>query len=271
MIVLAVAATYRVWAEIALIAYRDSQQSHIFLVPIVVAWLVWVRHERFAQCRRKGTLLGPLVVIAGWLMMLGGPHYQIEAAVHLGAVLVVTGCLLAVLGWEVLQKYLPAFIALAFLVPVPGIIRQKMGLPIQIFTANGTYAMFDLLGIPVERAGYVLSINGVQVSIVRAINGMKMVCALGIVSYAFAFGTPLRGYVRALILLLFPVSAVACNVGRMVPTVWLYGYGPKPLANLVAATSGWVMVLLAFGLLLGIIRLLRWATIPISNYTLAYD
>jgi exosortase/archaeosortase family protein len=66
-----------------------------------------------------------------------------------------------------------------------------------------------------------LRVNGVDVAIGEACNGMRMTFALVLVSFAFALTTPLNGYVRVLIVLLSPVSAVIANVIRLVPTVWV--------------------------------------------------
>jgi len=106
-----------------------------------------------------------------------------------------------------------------------------------------------------------------------------MVFALVLVSYAFAFGTPLRWYVRAIILGLSPISALICNVIRMIPTVWLYGLSDREwfgvagssVAEVFHDVAGWVMLVLAFLLLMGAIKMLRWAMVPVTPYTLAYD
>jgi exosortase/archaeosortase family protein len=98
-----------------------------------------------------------------------------------------------------------------------------------------------------------------------------MMFALALAMFAFAFGSPLRTYARILVLAATPITAVACNVVRLVPTVWLYGYYPSDLAGTFHDVSGWVMLVVAFLLLLAIVRLLRWAMVPVTEYTLAYD
>jgi exosortase/archaeosortase family protein len=125
--------------------------------------------------------------------------------------------------------------------------------------------------VSATRIGNTLSLNNVDVQIVEACNGLRMVFALLLVSFAFAFGTPLRGYVRATVLLGAPLSAIVCNVVRLVPTVWLYAYHPGPLAVRFHDLSAWVMLFVSLLSLIGVIRLLRWATVPVMRYPLAYD
>jgi exosortase len=271
MVALGVLATYSDWADILHIASVDQEASHIFLVLPVAAWLVYVRLGRFRHCQPRGMILGPVLVAIGWLMSMWGFYRSIQSLRHAGAVLVVVGCLLSVLGTDILMRFFPAFAVLAFLVPIPGTIRLSIAVPLQTATAVVTQSIFDVLGEPVERSGNQLSINDQAVSIVEACNGMRMVFALVLVSYAFAFGEPLRNYVRWLILAASPLSAILCNVIRMVPTLWLYGYGNKKFADNFHDVAGWVMLVVAFLLLMSITRLLRWALIPVTHYALASD
>lgn len=276
----AVGITFEAWQNILEIALRNEEQSHILLVPIVAAWLVWVRRGRARYCRPTGTLIGPLLIGIGWLISWYGFHHAVQSFWQGGALLVVVGAFLTVAGKDVLLRYLPAFVVLVFLVPVPGLIRQKIALPLQFALADMTQHVLELFGMAVRQSGNLLIINGQRVAIAEACNGMRMVFALVLVSYAFAFGTPLRGYVRFLILALSPLSALLCNFIRMIPTVWLYGKpGVAPwlgmsemeLANKFHDVAGWAMLVVAFLLLMGIIRLLRWALVPVTYYTLAYD
>ena len=86
----------------------------------------------------------------------------------------------------------------------------------------------EVIGLDVIRNGNLLTVNGMDVAVVEACNGMRMVFTLFLASYVFAFVTPLRGYVRFLILAACPLTAVICNVIRLVPTVWMFGlYGKK--------------------------------------------
>jgi exosortase len=263
-------ATLDAWKDIYRIATRDEESSHIFLVPIVMAWLIWIRRRRFRNCRPVGTGIGPILVAAGWFFYSFGDARLIQSFWHGGAVLVVLGCVLTVLGKDLLFQFFPAFAVLVFIIPVPGRVRQQFAIPLGAATAQVTQKLFEVMGVAVERSGNLLSINKVDVTIAEACNGLRMVFALTLVSYAFAFGTPLRSYVRLLVLLACPVSAILCNVIRLVPTLWMYGYF-RPYAESFHDMSGWIMLPVSFLLLMGVIRILRWAVVPITPYHLAYD
>ncbi|QDU70971.1 exosortase/archaeosortase family protein [Mucisphaera calidilacus] len=259
------------WQDIFLIAARDEENSHIFLVPFVMFWLVWVRRQRFRFCYPTGQWVGPLIAGLGAFMSWYGYNHAVQASWHVGAVVIAVGAFTSVMGTQVLWRFAPAFVTLLFLVPVPGLIRQEIAIPLQRWTALITTETLTTFGVSVSQSGSVLEINGMQVGIAEACNGMRMVFALLLVSFAFAFGTPLRNSVRVFIVLLSPVSAILCNVVRLSPTVWVYGALGEGAGKLVHDLGGWVMIGVAFFLLLGIKSLLEWALIPVTPYVLARD
>lgn len=266
-----VIATHDAWRDILQIATKDEESSHIFLVPFIAVWLVWMRRRRIRWCRSQSLWIGPVVITIGWLVSLVGYNHAMQSLWHGGSVLVVVGCVLSVLGRDALRYFMPALVALVFLIPVPGMVRQEIAIPLQRATALVTQNLLEVLGMPISRSGSLLTINGVDIGIAEACNGLRMVFALTLVSFGFAFGTPLRFSVRLLIIAASPVSAIVCNVIRLVPTVWLYGYHGEEIGKVFHDISGWAMLGLAFLMLMGILQLLKWALIPVVPYTLAQD
>lgn len=266
-----VALTWDAWSDLFTIAREDQEQSHVFLAPIVAVWMFSVRRARLRTCPPTGNWIGPPIIALGWLLSSIGYQHAVQSFWHGGAVVTVLGCIFTALGKNVLFKFFPAFAVLLFLVPIPGILRESISQPLQSATAAATQAILETFGFVVDRFGNLLSINGVDVAVAEACNGMRMVFALVLVSYAFAFGLPLRNWVRAMILVTSPAAALACNVVRLIPTVLLYGFAPHDLADTFHDLSGWLMLPLAFVLLLGILRAVRWALIPVNRYNLAYQ
>jgi exosortase len=267
--VLGVLATWDAWHDIYTLAYNDEEYSHIFLVPIVSLAMVYVRRMRMRHCKPSGAILGVLLVALGWAMTAYGFYHAKQAAWHLGAVVVVVGCMLSVLGKNVLFRFFPAVAVLIFLVPVPGRIRQAIALPLQTWTAHTAQTGLEICGVETEVSGNTLSINGRPVTVAEACNGLRMVFPLLLVSYAFSFALPLRNNVRFLVLLASPLVAIFCNVLRTLPTIWLFGNAPENVAHKFHNYSGWAMLLVSFLLLLGIIKALKWALLPIERFPLA--
>jgi exosortase/archaeosortase family protein len=128
-----------------------------------------------------------------------------------------------------------------------------------------------IVGVETQVSGSLLMINDQPVLIAEACNGMRMVFPLLLIAYGFSFGLPLRASVRIIIVLASPIVALLCNVLRVLPLIWLQGQGRtwQTWGEWLHEHSGWIMVPLAFLVLLGLIRLLKWATVPVYRYPLA--
>lgn len=269
LVAVAVAAAWNAWSDLLFIARKDEESSHIFIVPLAFVWMIFARRQSLPSSRPVGQWIGPAFIALGWILWSGGYRFDVQVFWHGGAVLMAVGAALTLLGMDVLIKLWPAFVVLVFLVPVPGFIRQEIAGPMQTVTAQATQSVAELFGMNVERWGNTLAINGTQIAVAEACNGMRMVFTLLLVSYTFAFITPLRGYVRFLIIAASPLTAIVCNVLRLVPTVWVYGRFSRPTADAFHDLSGWIMLVVGFLMLTGLVRLLRWLMIPVAPASLS--
>jgi len=269
LIAAAIFSSWEHWKDIFTIAWNDEEASHILLVIPIAVWLIWIRRIRFRRCPPKASWVGVALVIVGWCLSAWSYQNAFDAGLHGGAVLMLIGAITAVVGTQVIANQVPGIAILFLLIPVPGAIRLAIAGPLQNATARATTLTLEIMGVWVERSGNLVVIDGVPVAVAEACNGMRMVFALILVVYAFAFTMPLRNSVRILVLLLSPVAAILCNVIRLTPTVLLYGYAPPDLADQFHEVSGWLMLPVAFLLLVLGMKALRWALIPTYRFTLA--
>jgi exosortase len=265
----AIVAAWPVWSDIAQIAVRDEESSHVWLVPIVVGWIAWARRERLRTCCTAGRSLGAIFAVLGATAYLVGYSSGWQSIWHGGAVLLLVAAIVTALGRDIFFSLFPAFFALAFIIPTPAIVRRVIAVPLQQYTATAARIVCELFGMSIEQHGNMLSIGGIDVTVAEACNGMRMVFTLAYVTYAFVFITPLRGWVRAMLLLATPLIAIAANVLRLAPTLYVFEKYPSETAQRFHDLAGWVMLFIAFMILQGIVSLMRWITLPITPFRLA--
>jgi exosortase len=176
------------------------------------------------------------------------------------------GAVLTVTGPDILRRFSAAWCALLFLIPVPGRVRGVIAVPLQQVTADVTAFLLELMALPVEHRGNLLIVNGAEVAVAEACNGMRMVAAMALISYAFVFSAPMRFWARAVLLAASPVIAVLVNVVRLIPTSLLYGYSSQDTADLFHDLAGWGVLALALGGMWGLLALLRYLELPLSLY-----
>lgn len=253
------------WEEIFRYASTDEEASHIWLVPFLAGWLIWVRRHQLLKAVPENSLFGPLLVAIGWGLSHWGYYGPRQSPFHLGAVLTLVGCVWTLAGTSVLRTIWPAVIVLVFLVPVPGMARQRISLPLEQVTAMITTHVLHWFDLPVTRAVNQISINNVPVTVAEACNGLRMLFPLFLIVYVFCFTVPLRMSARWLLILTSPISAIACNVFRLLPTTLLYGYAPKVWAQRFHDYSGWAMVPAAFLVLMLIVKIVQALGIPVMQ------
>ena len=266
LVALAIASSWTIWSEIVSRALHNPEDSHILLALPIAFWLAWLRRSRFRKWKPSPSMAGPVLVGIGWVFVWVGYRAAIDVAQHLGVLLIVLGAVASVLGHRLLLLFKPSLIALLFLFPVPGRVRQHIAIPLERISAMVTENLLNVFGVAVERSGNLLEINGHQVAVAEACNGMRMVSALGLITFAFVFSVPMRPRVRLLLLLLSPLVALLVNIIRLIPTTLAYGYAAPDTAELVHDAGGWAVLGLALGLLWLCLVTLRWLEIPIDPF-----
>lgn len=229
-----------VWKDIFSIACRDPESSHIFLVPIVVTFLVWGHRERLKQPDHSGRLTGVLLIGISLILHEVSLRNQFIVGWHVSAVLCLLGGVVLALGQDVLFRFAAPCVALFMAVPVPGLLRQRISLPLQEVLAVFAQNLFSVIGLNVDRAGCLLSVNGTNVAIAEACNGMRMFLAVVIVLYAISFSVTMSWRIRTLLLLCSPIAALIMNLGRLLITIPMFAFCSESTARHFHDINGWL-------------------------------
>ena len=265
MLALSVGAMWSCWCDWLNISYHIEEHSHVFMVVPFGAAIMLVNRKWFRDVRPGTSWVGPIIVAIGAAMGWHGYYHAHQSLWHMGAVLVAVGAVVSVLGHGVLVRFWPAFLILAFMVPVPQRIRFQIAHPLQSAMAGVVEHILSFFGEPVGRQGNSLTINGQQVLIVEACNGLRMVFALLLVNWLFAFVTPLKPWAKWMIILMAPVTALIANVIRLIPTLLLYGHANSTTANAFHDYAGWAMLPVAFVVLMFLISFLGALGIEVTR------
>jgi hypothetical protein len=248
----------------------------VVLVPLVVAWLIWVRRARIRN-------VVPGQVWPGWLLIMAGAqlyffsyfYYELLTAWCLGAVLMVFGAFIVTTGRSVLVQFKPAWVALLLLVPIPVTAMELISTPVQLTEAHAITAIYRTAGMQaqvIEDVRYpVVLVGSASLPLASACKGVATALALSIISYGFVFGTPLRGSVRIGVLVLTPLIAVLCSSLSLLCTLWVYDKWALVTADTVRAVSEWVTLLFAFLIVTGLLRLLTLVSVPVYEFHLASE
>ena len=244
-----------------------SSLGYIYTVPLVFAYLVWLRKDRFLSIRGRESLSGPALLVIAVAMMYVGDSMQLRFLFHMSVIVAFIAVALAFVGVRVILAFLPAFAVLFFMIPLPGSVRQWLAVPLQEFATEVTSFILGILGVPAIQTGNLIEINGLAVAVGEACDGMRLVIPLALVIFAFVFSLPIKSHLRILLILVSVPVALLCNVVRLVPTAIAFGYLPGH-ANQIHDVGGWLMIPLAILLMSGFIKLLAWLDVSVSRWRL---
>jgi exosortase len=228
----------------------DPQYSHGYLVPLFAAWLLWERRGLLSGRKNEPAWWGFPLLLAGAVLRLVGGGFYLTWVSEVSLLLVLAGIVTIVGGKSALRWAWPGIAFLAFMIPLPGRLNTTLGGPLQrVGTTASTY-LLQLLGFPAVAEGNVILLNEVELGIVEACSGLRMLVIFFALATAFALLLRRPLVIRLLLVLSAAPIAVIANVVRITATGVLHETVGSEVANLVFHDlAGWLMMLFALGLL----------------------
>src|SRR5262249_9325707 len=141
---------------------------------------------------------------------------QVSLLVALAAICLAAG------GLPLLRWAWPAVAFLFFMLPLPGRLQGFLGLPLQRLSASASTFALQTLGFPAQADGTVILLNEVEMGIVEACNGIRMLMAFLALSTGVAMLIARPWYERVILLVSAVPIAILCNVVRITVTGILY-------------------------------------------------
>jgi exosortase len=260
LLVLGAALLWAYWSILVEMRQRwesDPTYSHGYLVPIFALAILWLRRGQRPATVTSAPVWGLGFILLGAAMQMTGSYIFIRTISAVALLPYLVGVTLLLGGWGVLRWAAPSIAFLAFMMPLPWRIEVLMRAPLQrISTIASTYAL-QTLGYPALAEGNIILLNDVELGVVDACSGLKMLIVFFALSTAVALLVKRRFGDRLLIILSALPIAIFSNVVRITVTGVLHETVGAKLANMVFHDlAGWLMMPLALALLWGEIAIL---------------
>lgn len=230
--------------------WNEADYSHGFLIPLMSAYFVWERRERFRTLAGTPALWGLIVLVVGvGLFLLGNVAAELFT-MRLSLLVVLAGLILYLLGREHLRTLAFPILYLLFMIPPPAIIFNAIAFPLQLFAARTATASLDLLGVPVLREGNVITLANTILEVVEACSGIRSLITLLALAATYAYFTQNGPWRRSLLFISAVPIAIAANAGRVAGTgVLAHFFGDQVAQGFFHTFSGWLIFAFAFILL----------------------
>jgi exosortase len=168
---------------------QADQYSHIMLVPLISAALFLMERERiFSHVEtRWGMGLGLLFagIVFNWIGFRHSASLSENdrlAIAIFSLVVIFIGEFVLCYGARALRTSLFPVLFLFLMVPIPDFLLDRVIYWLQTWSADASYAVFELVGVPVLRTGLFFSLPGFTVEVAKECSGIRSSLVLLITS-----------------------------------------------------------------------------------------
>ena len=243
----------------ALVAYslRDPSSSHIILIPFISLFLLYMERERIFSRTRTSVMAGAGMVLGGvilfWLANRGyfsaGGNWPL-AVETLSMVVLWVGGFLFCYGSVALRAAIFPAAFLLLMVPLPDVILNRLIYALQEGSTQVAYLIFQAVGIPVFRHGFLLSLPGLTLEVAQECSSIRSSMALFITCLLAAHLFLRTWWKIALFLVVGLILSVVKNGIRIVTLALLGIYvDPGFLTGKLHQRGGFVFFFLALVIL----------------------
>lgn len=233
--------------------WKTPEYSHGYLIPAFAAALLWLRRELFDRdFPNWERWVGVGVLALGILIRVYAARTVRPIIDDASFIPCVLGVFIMVGGLRVVRWAGPPICFLAFMYPMPGVLRDNILRPLQsVATKFSVYAM-QTLGVETYADGNVIHLEKMEMNVVDACSGLRMLTILLALAVAMVMVLSNRPWWERLAVLLSagPV-ALLVNVIRITITGLMYNMNvSSEIANkFFHDFAGYIMMPMALGLL----------------------
>jgi exosortase len=219
--ILGAAGLWSYWTTLAAVANRwadDPQYSHGYLVPVFALYLLWLRRERLRGQTCSFNWLGLGLLGIAIALRLIGAYCRFDYLDQVSLLPAFAGLFLLAGSWPALVWSWPALAFLAFMIPLPHSVSVALSAPMQAFATTVSTFALQVMGFPAVAEGNVILLGDIELGIVEACSGLRMLVSFFALSTAVAMLIRKPIWEKCLIAATAVPIALASNVLRITIT-----------------------------------------------------
>jgi exosortase len=235
--------------------WTDPNFSHGFFVPAFSLYVVWQNRKRLEAISPDPSSWGLVIVLFSLLTLILGVFGAELFLSRVSLILLITGMVIFLRGWQTLRAVLFPLAFLILMVPIPTIILNQITFPLQILASKLSAWLLPLLGVPVLREGNVINLPAMPLEVADACSGIRSLLSLTCLAIMYGYLLEKRVSIRVILAVASIPIAVAANGLRIVGTGLLVQYwDPDKAEGFFHAFSGWLIFVVSLLMLFALHR-----------------
>lgn len=227
----------------------DSEDmAHGFFAPIISAFLVWQKKERFQVHAQSGSAWG--LAILGFAAVIAvaaavGSSATLARFAFLGSL---AGATVLWGGAALLRDLSFPLLLLLYTFPLPAVLYGEITQPLQLLASFLSEGALEILGYSVLREGNILQLPNQRLSVVEACSGIRSLVTLSFFCMVYAYLFEESNWNRAILVLASLPAAIFINTLRITATGMIGEVRPDLTKGIFHDTLGWALFLVGFGI-----------------------
>jgi exosortase len=247
------------------LSFHDERYSHLVLIPLISVCLVYFGRKRIFLGPQYSPRIGVPLLLLGMVTYCIAEVLPFALSQYDRLSLEVLALVAVWIGGFVLcygtRSFRAAIFPLSFLlltIPMPPSVLDEAVLSLQKGTAEITYGLFKILGVPVFWQGFNFSLPGVEIEIAKECSGIRSTLALFITGMLASHVFLQSGWRRVVLCLSTIPIAIFKNAVRIVTISSLGTYVDRDfLYGRLHHQGGLLFALIALGLFVPLLLILQ--------------
>jgi exosortase D (VPLPA-CTERM-specific) len=232
-------------------AWQRPEYSHGYIIPVIALFIALKRLDATSSARSAAAgILAFAIFLVGLLAGLVGNLARIADLTSYGMLLALAGLIILTLGRQGGFRLWPAWVYLAFMLPLPNFLYWPLSIKLQFISSQLGVTLIKLIGVPVFLEGNIIDLGNYQLQVAEACSGLRYLFPL--MSFGFLFATLYRGPVWQKLLLFMvtiPITLVMNSVRIAVIGFLVDRYGIAQAEGFLHAFEGWVIFVVCIAVL----------------------
>lgn len=153
---------------------KNPLYSHGYLVPVFAIALLWIRRDQLPKMPLQPSWWAVLFLLIGSVLRLGAAFFYYAWPDRGSILFMMFAAALAVGGWAAIRWTWPSILFLVFMIPFPGFVENTLMRPLQRVATLASTNVLQTLGFFAQADGNVIVLSEVEMGIVEACSGLRM-------------------------------------------------------------------------------------------------
>lgn len=241
----------------------DTYYSHGYLVPLVFAYLIWLKRNDLKNTGAKPLNIGLILFLPALLIHLFAYFFEINFVSGFSLIPILFGLSLYLYGAGITKKVAFAILFLVFMIPLPQVFIISISFKMKMMAAQAATSVINLMGVPAIRDGSIVHLRpDTFLTVGSPCSGLSSLIALTALGALYAYLIKVSTAKKIAIFILSIPIALGANILRIVLLLLVaFAYDAKAASPGTFAHDvlGFLVYVFAIAGLIIAGRVLSWA------------